>query len=195
MKVWHEFENIPWVLRPVFRKRISKDLKWWSSFELLIYFGGFDNICWLQLGLSRLWKDLYRDIFPLDGESQWSALFPEDWGQHVWPRWVFLVIDSCSDFVGPLLTPLRCRQQKFPKDTHPEATKDLFIIILSMKAFDFSTKKVGMSKNFMRDFWIIGGCLSFIRISWMWKYRLPDVSWLKEDSYKVYCRGWSDLLF
>ena len=32
------FENIPWVLRPVFRKRISKDLKWWSSFELPIYF-------------------------------------------------------------------------------------------------------------------------------------------------------------
>ena len=121
----------------------------------------------------------------------------EIWGPqfNVWPRWVFLVIDSCSDFVGPLLTPLRCRQQKFPKDTHPEATKDLFIIILSMKAFDFSEKKVWMSKNFMRDFWIIEECLSFIRISWMWKYRKPDVSWLKEDSYKVYCRGWSDLLF
>ena len=53
-------------------KRISKDLdlKWWSSFEVPIYFRAFGNVCWLQLGLSRLWKELYRDIFPLDGEAR-----------------------------------------------------------------------------------------------------------------------------
>ena len=30
----------------------------WSSLELPIYFWVFGNVCWLQLGFTRLWKEL-----------------------------------------------------------------------------------------------------------------------------------------